>query len=67
MRRENIFKPTIGNEILHQDFNDKCVIIIKFATSKYLVVKRKPFPQKHIHKYTWTFPEGRLRTRLITC
>jgi len=32
VRRENIFKPTIGNESLHQDSNDNCVRIVKFAT-----------------------------------
>jgi hypothetical protein len=37
--RENIFKPTIGNEMLHQDGNDNGVRIINFATSKNLVVK----------------------------
>jgi len=30
--RENIFKPTIGNESLHQDSNDNGVRIVKFAT-----------------------------------
>jgi hypothetical protein len=37
--RENIFKPTIGNESLHQDSNDNGVRIINFATPKNLVVK----------------------------
>ena len=37
--RENIFKPTIGNESLHQDSNDNGVGIVNFATSKNLVVK----------------------------
>ena len=32
--RENIFKPTIGNKILYQDFNDNGVRIVNFATSK---------------------------------
>jgi len=32
--RENIVKPTTGNESLHQDGNNNGVIIIKFATSK---------------------------------
>ena len=32
--RENIFKPTIGNESLHQDRNDNGVRIVNFATSK---------------------------------
>ena len=30
--RENIFKPTIGWESLHQDSNDNGVGIVKFAT-----------------------------------
>jgi hypothetical protein len=32
--RENIFKPTIGNESLHQDSHDIGVKIVNFATSK---------------------------------
>jgi len=35
--RENIFKPTIGKESLHQDSNDNGVRIVNFATSKNLV------------------------------
>ena len=31
--RQNIFKPTIGNESLHQDSNDNGVKIVNFATS----------------------------------
>ena len=32
--RENIFKPTRGNESLHQDCNDNGVRRVNFATSK---------------------------------
>ena len=32
MGRENIFKPTIGNESLHQDSNDNGLRIVNFAT-----------------------------------
>jgi len=32
--RENIFKPTIWNESLHQDNNDNGVRIVNFATQK---------------------------------
>ena len=31
-RRENIIKPTIGNESLHQDNNDNGIRIVNFAT-----------------------------------
>jgi hypothetical protein len=32
--RENIFKPTIGNESLHEISNDNGVRIVNYATSK---------------------------------
>ena len=38
--RENIFKPTIGNESLHQVSNDNGVRIVNFATPKKLRVTR---------------------------
>jgi hypothetical protein len=44
--RENIFKPTIGKESLHQDSNDNGVRLVSFATSKSLVVKSTMFPQQ---------------------
>ena len=39
MGRENIFKPTTGNEILHQDGNDNGVRLVNFVTPKNVVVK----------------------------
>jgi exonuclease III len=57
--RENIFKPTIGNESLHEISNDSGVRVVKFATSKNLVVKSTMFPHRKIHKHTWTSPEGK--------
>jgi len=42
--RENIFKPTIGNESLHQHSNDNGVRIVTFATLKNLVLKSTMFP-----------------------
>ena len=58
MGRENIFKPTIGNENLHQDSNDSGVRIVNYATSKNLFVNSTMFPHRNIHKYTWTSPDG---------
>ena len=37
--RENILKPTIENESLHQDSNDNGVGIVNLATSKNLVLR----------------------------
>jgi len=62
--RENIFKPTIGNEGLHQDNNGNGVIIVNFATSKNLVVKSTMFPHRNIHKYTWTSPDGKTHNQI---
>ena len=61
---ESIFKPTIGQESLHQDSNDNGVRLVKFATSKHLVVKSTIFPHRNIHKYTWTFPDGRTHNQI---
>ena len=63
--RENMFKPTIGNESLHQDSNDNGDRIVNFATSKNLVVKSTMFPHRIIHKCTWTSPDGQTH-KLIT-
>ena len=38
MEKENTFKPTTGNDSLHQDSNDNGVRIVDFATSKNVVV-----------------------------
>jgi hypothetical protein len=51
---EDIFKPTIGNESLHQISNDNGVRIVNFATSKNLIVKSAMFLHRNIHKFTWT-------------
>jgi len=60
--REDIFKPIIGQESLHQDSNDDGVRIVNFATSKNLVVKNTMFPHRNIHEDTWI----RFTTRLTT-
>jgi hypothetical protein len=57
--REDIFKPTIGNESLHDICNDNGVRSVNFATSKNLRVKSTMFPHRNIHKYTWTSPDGK--------
>jgi hypothetical protein len=56
--REDIFKPTIGNENSHKISNDNGVRVVNFATSKNLVVRSTMFPHRSIHKYTWISPDG---------
>jgi exonuclease III len=56
--REDIFKPIIGNESLHEASNDNGVREVNFATSKNLTVKSKTFPHHNIHKHTSTSPDG---------
>jgi hypothetical protein len=66
VRRVNIFKPTIGNESLHENSNDNGVRIVNFADSKNLVVESKMFPHRNIHKYvyTWTSPDGKTHKQI---
>ena len=62
--REGIFKPTNGNESLHQDSNDNGFRIVNFVTSKYLVVKSTMIPHRNIHKYTWTSTDGKTHNQV---
>jgi hypothetical protein len=50
--REDIFKPTVGNESLHKISNDSGVRLVNFATSKNIRVKSTMFPRRNVHKYT---------------
>ena len=62
--RENIFKPTNGNDRLHYGINDNGARIVNFATSKNLVVKSTMFLHRNIHKYTWTAPDGKTHNQI---
>jgi hypothetical protein len=57
--REDIFKPTIGNENLHEISNDNGVRVVNFATSKNLTMKSTMFPHRSIHKFIYTSPDGK--------
>jgi len=62
--RENIFKPTIGDDSLHQNSNIKGVRIVNLATSNNLVVKSMMFPHRNICKHTWTSPNGNTHNQI---
>jgi hypothetical protein len=61
--RENIFKPTIGNDSLHPDSNDNGARIVNFGTSKNLV-KSTMSPHRNIHKCSWTSPDGHTHNQI---
>jgi hypothetical protein len=44
--REDIFKPTVGNESLHEISNDTGVRVVNLATSRNLTVKSTMFPHR---------------------
>jgi hypothetical protein len=51
--RENIFKPTIGNERLHEISNDNGVTVVNFTTSK-KSVKSSIFSHRNIRTFSST-------------
>jgi hypothetical protein len=64
--REDIFKPVIGNESLHEASNDNGVRVVSFATSKNLIVKSTTFPHRDIHKHTWTSSDGVTHNQIMS-
>jgi exonuclease III len=50
--REDIFKPTAGNERLQEIRNDNRITVAKSATSKSLTIQSTMFPLPNIHKFT---------------
>jgi len=57
--KENLYKPTPGNESLHNETNNDGIKMIQFAIFKGFNVRRTTFPHKDIHKETWYSAEGR--------
>jgi hypothetical protein len=44
--------------------NDNGVRVVYFATSKNLIIKNTMFPHCNIHKFTWTFPDGKTHSQI---
>jgi hypothetical protein len=56
--KEDIRKPIIGNESLHEVSNDNGISVVSFATSENSIFKSTTFPHHDIHKHIWTSPDG---------
>jgi len=54
------YKPTTGNESLHNETNNNGIKMIQFAISNGFNVRRSTFPYKDIHKETWYTVDGRI-------
>jgi hypothetical protein len=62
--RKDIFKPTTGNEGLHEISNDNGVQLLNFTTYKNLRVNSMMFPHRNINKYTWMSPDGKTHNQI---
>jgi hypothetical protein len=62
--REDIFKPTTGNESFHEISNDNAVRVVNCAICKNLIVKSTMFPHCNIHKYTLMSPYGKTHNQV---
>jgi hypothetical protein len=63
--RENIFKPIIGNESLHEVSINNGVRVVNFTTSKNLTIKMTTFLYCDIYKHTWTSPDGVIHNQIM--
>jgi hypothetical protein len=56
--REDIFKPIIGKESIHEASNDNRVTVLNFAKSINVIFKSTIFPRHNIHKDTCSSSDG---------
>jgi hypothetical protein len=62
--RQDIFKPTIGNESFHEISNDNGVGLLNFTTYKNLRNKSTMFTHRKMHKYTQMSTDGRTHNQI---
>jgi hypothetical protein len=62
--KEDILKPTIGNESLHKLSNNHSVTVVNFSIPKNLTVKSSMLPHHNIHIFTGMFPDGKTRNQI---
>jgi hypothetical protein len=61
--KEDIFKPTFGNECLQEISNDNGVKVVNFAISRNITARSTMFPHRKIND-TWASPNGKSTIRL---
>jgi hypothetical protein len=64
VRREDIFKPTIGNESLYEISNDNGVKNSELCHIQKLIVKSIMSSHHDIHKFIWTCPDRKTHNQI---
>jgi len=59
-----MYKPTVGTESLHEDFNDNGNKLISFAAARGMTISTTCFPQKNFYKQAWISPCGYIRNQI---
>jgi hypothetical protein len=62
--KEDIFKPTPGNDSLHKTSNNSGVRVVSFTTSKKMTAKSTLFPHHYIHIFTWASADGKTHNQI---
>jgi hypothetical protein len=62
--REDILKPTNGEESLHKINNDTEVIVVNLPHKEILIVKNTVFPHNKFHKHTCSSPDGKMHHQI---
>jgi len=62
--KEEVYRPTIGKDSLHNDTNDNGNKLVTFATARNMIISSTMFPRKNIHKQTWISPCEKLRNQI---
>lgn len=63
-RETEAFAPAIGKQSKHQKSNENGLRLASFACLNNLVIGGTIFPQKDIHKETWTSPDGKTKNQI---
>ena len=56
--RQDEWKETVGEQSLHEEFNDNGLRTLDFEISRNMILSSTMFPHKKIHKATWMSPDG---------
>ena len=62
--KEDIYKPTAGNDSSHNETNSNGIKTIQFTISEGFNVRSSTFPHKDMHKETWYSADGRTANQI---